>query len=318
MIDVKKELVKRTLKSKETYERSAEVLAAEVVSTVNMPHPFYVAKAKGSKIIDVDGNEYIDLTMGFGPHVLGHAPDFVVDAVKKVTPNGFQVGIHNPHQEPLARLIIDAAPGLEQVVFTNSGSEATLYAIRVARANTGKLKIGLFDGSYHGAHDIVLMDVHRNSPKESPISFPRGGGIPKEMVEQVLMLPYRSPKAFDLIRQHKDELSCVLLEPVQSSNPRLDTKEWMQELREVCQESGVLFIMDEVITGFRLAYGGGQEYFEIQPDIATYGKIMGGGLPVGAVAGSREIMRVFIMDRQAPPLLSINPSAQFSPGDLQW
>lgn len=299
MVDVKEELLKRTVKSKEIFERSAEVLAAEVVSTVAMPQPIYVAEAKGSKIIDVDGNKYIDLTMGFGPHVMGHAPDFVIDAVREALPYGFQVGIHNPRQEPLARLMADAAPGMEQVVFFNSGTEATLFGIRAARAYTGKPKIGTFDGSYHGVHDVVLATVNKKSPREAPVPFARGSGIPEETTNQIIMLPYRQEAAFDLIRQHKDELAVVLLEPVQSSNPRLDTKAWMQQLREVCRECGVLFLMDEVITGFRLTYGGGQQFFEVQPDLATYGKIMGGGMPVGALTGPREIMRVFMADREA-------------------
>jgi glutamate-1-semialdehyde-2,1-aminomutase len=299
MLDVKEELLKRTVKSKEIFEGGAEVLAAEVVSTVAMPQPIYVAEAKGSKIVDVDGNEYIDLTMGFGPHVLGHAPDFVIDAVREVLPNGFQVGIHNPRQEPLARLMVDAAPGMEQVVFANSGTEATLFGIRAARAYTGKPKIGMFDGGYHGAHDVVLAIANKKSPREAPVPYARGSGIPEETTNQIIMLPYREEAAFDLIRQHKDELAVVLLEPVQSSNPRLDTKAWMQQLREVCRECDVLFLMDEVITGFRLTYGGGQQFFDVQPDLATYGKIMGGGMPVGALSGPREIMRVFMMDREA-------------------
>jgi glutamate-1-semialdehyde 2,1-aminomutase len=299
MADVRQELIRRTQKSREIYERSAEVLASEVVSTIDMPHPFYVAEAKGSRITDVDGNEYIDLTMGMGPHVLGHAPDIVVEAVREAAPRGLQVGIHNPHQEPLARLMTSAAPALEQVVFANSGTEATLYAVRAARALTGKTRVGIFDGSYHGVHDYVLANFHRNSPREAPTPFGRGAGIPQATLDQVLMLPYRSDAAFDLIRAEQDDLAVVLLEPVQSSNPRLDTKAWMQELREVCRECGVIFVLDEVITGFRLAWGGAQEVFDVQPDLTTYGKIIGGGTPVGAVAGPRELMRAFTQDRRA-------------------
>ncbi len=306
-MDVRQELIRRTPNSREIYERSAEVLASEVVSTVDMPHPFYVAEARGSRIIDVDGNEYIDLTMGFGPHILGHAPDVVVDAVREAAPRGLQVGIHNPLQEKLARRIVDAAPALEQVVFENSGTEATMVAVRGARAYTGKTKVAVFDGSYHGVHDYVLYTAHRSSARDEPVPHPRGAGLPAETRDQVLMLPYRSRAAFDLIRKHADELAVVLLEPVQSSNPRTDTKEWMQELREVCRESGVLFLLDEVITGFRLAYGGGQEIFDVQPDLATYGKIIGGGMPVGAVAGPREIMRVFTQDRRAHAESGLEP-----------
>ena len=307
MVDVRSELRARTPRSREIHERSASVLAAEVVSTIDMPHPFYVAEAKGARITDVDGNEYIDLTMGMGPHVLGHAPDPIIAAVREAAPRGLQVGIHNPHQETLARLLVEAAPGVEQVVFANSGTEATLYAVRAARAYTGKTRVGIFDGSYHGVHDVVLVNPHRNSPREAPVPHPRGAGVPQETLDHVVMLPYRSTAAFDLIRKHRDELAAVLLEPVQSSNPRLDHIDWTQELREVCRECGVLFVFDEVITGFRLAWGGGQEVFDLEPDLAAYGKIIGGGLPVGAVGGPSEVMRVFTMDRRAQAQSGLEP-----------
>lgn len=298
-MDVRKELIARTAKSKALYAKTKQVLAAETVSTVAMPHPFYVASAHGSHITDVDGNEYVDLTMGFGPHVLGHAPPMVVKAVQEAAPAGLQVGLHNPHQERLARLVTESVPNMEQVIFANSGTEATLYAVRAVRALSGRRKIALFDGSYHGVHDTVLAIPHRSSSREDPVAFPRGAGVPSSTIEDVQMLPYRSRHAFDLIRQHADELAGVFIEPVQSSNPRTDHREWMHELRQVCRESGVLFVMDEVITGFRLALGGGVEYFDIEPDLATYGKIIGGGMPVGAVAGPAEHMRIFTQDRAA-------------------
>lgn len=293
MEDIRAVLESRTRKSQEVYERSHEVLAQQVVNTVRMPYPFYVREAKGSRITDVDGNEYIDLTMGYGPHVLGHAPDFVVEAVKEAADRGFHYGLFSPYQEPLARLLVEASPCADKVVFTNSGTEATMYAIRAARAYTGKTKIAVFDGGYHGSHDYVLVRADGDSPRTEPTFSPMGDGIPHETTDQVIMLPYREEAAFELIRKHKDELALVLLEGVQSSNPRLDHGDFLRELREVCRECDVLFLMDEVITGFRLAYGGAQEMFDVVPDIAAYGKAVGGGLPIGAVAGSAEIMGVF-------------------------
>ena len=290
MIDIKQHLIDRTPKSRELQQRSAEVLAAEIVQTVEMPHPFYVAEAKGSRITDVDGNEYIDLTMGYGPLVLGHAPDEVVAAVQAQAARGLHVGLHNPHQERLARLITEAAPANEEVIFANSGTEATMYAVRAARAYSGKWKIGLFDGNYHGVHDAVLARAETDSPRERPTVAAKGAGVPQQTLDGVVMLPYRSDAAFELIREHRDELALILIEPVQSSNPRMDHVEWMRELREVCRDAGVLFVLDEVITGFRLAYGGGQERFGLEPDLTTYGKAIGGGMPVGAVAGPREMM----------------------------
>ena len=298
-VDARKELIARTPQSRALQERSAEVLAAEMPQTVDMPHPLYVAEAKGSRIVDVDGNEYIDLTMGYGPLVLGHSPEVVVEAVLEQAPRGLHVGLHNPHQERLAWRVTEATEANEEVVFANSGTEATMYAIRAARAYSGKPKVGLFDGNYHGVHDTVLARAGDDSPGDRPTVATKSMGVPPETLEGVLMLPYRREAAFELVREHRDELALVLLEPVQSSNPRMDHVAWMRELREVCRESDVLFVMDEVITGFRLAYGGGQERFGLSPDLATYGKAMGGGMPVGAVAGGREIMSVF--GRGAPP-----------------
>ncbi len=280
-------------KSLAAYQSTHEVVAQEVVNTVDMPYPLYIREAKGSRVIDVDGNEYIDLTMGFGPHILGHAPDVVVSAVKEAIERGSQYGISNPHQDPLARLMVDAIPCAEKMVFCNTGSEAVLYAIRAARAYTGKTKVALFEGGYHGDHDGVLVDIDPDSPVSDPTPLARGSGLPEETMDQIVILPYRHEAAFEIIRRHKDELAVVLLEPVQSSNPRLDCGDFLKELREVCSECGVLFLMDEVITGFRLAYGGAQEYFDVVPDLATFGKISGGGLPIGAIAGPSHVMEVF-------------------------
>ncbi len=293
MEDIKSVLERRLPKSKEVYQRSHKVLAQEVVSTAEMPYPVYLSRAKGSRVLDVDGNEYIDLTMGFGPHVLGHGPDVVVDAMKEAIENGTQVGLFNPYQEPLARLVVEASPSADKVVFCNSGTESTLYAIRAARAFTGKNKIGVFDGGYHGAHDYVVVEVDGGSPRQRPLFHSFGAGIPQETLDQVIMLPYREDEAFDIIRQQKDELAIILIEPVQSSNPRLNCGDFLKGLRDVCRECDVLFLMDEVITGFRLAYGGGQELFDVVPDMSTYAKAIGGGLPIGAIAGRADIMDVF-------------------------
>ena len=282
------------------HEAGVRVLAAHVVPTVDMPLPLYVARAKGSRIWDVDGREYIDLTMGFGTHLLGHAPDSVVEAVSAQAARGLQYGLHNPFQVQLAQLLLEAAPNMDEVVFTNSGTEATMYAVRAARAFTGKTGVAMFDGSYHGVHDAVLAGAVRDSPRDSPLTYAKGDGIPTSTTADVLMLPYRSRAAFDLIRAHKDTLAAVLVEPIQSSNPRIDVGDWLRELRDVCSESGVVFILDEVITGFRLSFGGAQEFFGITADIATYGKALGGGAPIGAVAGKGDIMAVFGPGAQVP------------------
>jgi glutamate-1-semialdehyde 2,1-aminomutase len=168
-----------------------------------------------------------------------------------------------------------------------------MYAFRAARGFSGKDKIGLFDGFYHGAHDYGMWITDPSSPREAPRKLPMGHGIPKAIEDTVTLLPYRHAGAFDLIRRHADELAMVFVEGVQSSNPQPGAGEFLRELREVCRENGVLFGMDEVITGFRLSYGGAQSYFDVTPDLATYGKVLGGGLPVGAITGRADVMEVF-------------------------
>ena len=293
MPDPYKEFVRRTPGSRELYERSRRSIALEVVGTVDMPYPVYISEGSGSRVVDVDGNEYLDLTMGFGSHVLGHAHPEVVAAVKEAVSRGTQFGIHNPYQEPLAELFREAVPCADLVMFCNTGTEATMYGIRVARAHTAKSGIAVFEGSYHGAHDAVLVQTEDGSPRDRPLAVPMGLGIPDSTVEDVLMLPYRHEAAFDLIRQNRDRLAVVLIEPVQGANPTLDCGEFIRDLAAVCRDAGVLLLFDEVVTGFRLAYGGAQEEFGVVPDLAAYGKALGGGLPIGAVAGRADIMRRF-------------------------
>ncbi|MDP6377152.1 MAG: aminotransferase class III-fold pyridoxal phosphate-dependent enzyme [Pseudomonadales bacterium] len=304
MTDIFQELQDMMPASEKVFERNTRVLAQEVVGTILLPYKFYAAEAKGSRVTDADGNEFIDLTMGFGPLLLGHNPDVAVEAARAAVEKAMLLGIPNPYQGELAELLVDAAPCAEQVVFCNTGTEATMYAIRLARALTGKTRIAMFDGSYHGAHDYVIMEGVLEPDPSQPSHRPQGHGVPNATTEQILFLPYRDPRAFELIESNKDELACVLLEPVQSSNPRLDVGPYLRELREVCTRNGVLLILDEVITGFRLGYGGGQERFDVTPDLATYGKILGGGMPIGAVAGPRELMKPFNFFGEDNPIFS--------------
>lgn len=293
MSNLKDKLDLKTPTSNDLYLKSEEVLAQQIVDTVSMPYPVFIQAAKGSKLIDVDGNEYIDLVGGFGPHVLGHAPDVVIDALKEAVDNGVQFGLHNPYQEQFARLLVDAIPCADKVVFCNSGTEASMFAIRAARAFTGRTKIAMFEGGFHGAHDYVLAKVVTSSDADNPDFYSMGQGIPEATQSNTMMLPYLNDQAFNLIRKHADELALVLIEPVQGSNPRLDVGDFLTELVSVCNEAGVLCLFDEVITGFRLAFGGAQEFFGAKPDMAIYGKAPGGGLPLGVIAGRGDIMEVF-------------------------
>ena len=284
-------LAGRTPKSREVHEKSADVLPIEVVPTFRMPTPIYIRSSEGATMTDVDGNTYIDLTMGFGPHVLGHRPKVVEDALHDQLRRGWHFGLHNERQEELAHLIQEAAPFAERTVFCNSGTEATMYGMRAARGFTGKNRVAVFDGCYHGAHDYALVKADPESPRSRPNPKIMGTGVPETIRDDTMMvLPYRDTAAFELIRRHKDELALVMVQPVQNTVPRGDVGPWLKELEEVCREAGVLLLLDEVVTGFRLAFGGGMEYFGVTGDLMTWGKALGGGLPVGALSGRAEVM----------------------------
>ncbi|MEE2980681.1 MAG: aspartate aminotransferase family protein [Pseudomonadota bacterium] len=288
---VRDDLIARTPRSHQINREGSKVLAVEVVPTFEMRHPIYIEKTAGSRVNDVDGNSYIDLTMGMGPHLLGHRPACVVEAMHEQLERNIHVSLHNPLQKDLANLVKDAARCAEQVIFCNSGTEATMYGMRVARGFTDKPKVASFSGSYHGAHDYALVKDDSKSPPSAPTGKAYGRGVPDVINNDTMMvLPYRDERAFDLIREHAHELAVVIIEPVQSSNPRTDAGDFLHGLNDVCRECGVLFMFDEVITGFRIAYGGAQEYFDITPDLATYGKAMGGGMPIGALAGRADAM----------------------------
>ena len=302
-------LAARTPRSAQAKARGSKVLAMEVVQTVTMPHPIYIESATGARVTDLDGNAYIDLTGGFGPLVLGHGPQCVKDAFAEQLERGWHFGIHNARQAELAELLQEAGRCVDTAMFANSGTEATMYAIRLGRAFTNKSKVALFDGSYHGVHDYALVKADSKSPRSRPTTRVLGGGVPDVIKDEtVIMLPYRDPAAFDLIREHKDDLAIVLIEPVQSSNPRLDTGDFLHGLLDVCRESNVLFLMDEVITGFRIQYGGCQEHYDLSPDLATFGKALGGGQPIGAVGGRADVMNSFTGMDGAPYIFTGEPS----------
>ncbi len=298
---VRRKLIARTPKSAEIRFQGEQALGQEIVGTVSLPHPIYVDSAEGPCLTDVDGNEYIDLTGGFGPMVLGNKPSVVEEALHEQVRKGWHFGIPSAPQQHLANIVKEASPCADHVVFCNSGSEATMFAIRAARAFSGKQKVGLFDGSYHGAHDYALVKVDSKSDRSRPAATFLGAGVPSVVADDLTVtLPYRNETAFEIIREQKDELALVMIEPVQSSNPRLDSGEFLHGLKKVCEECNVLFMLDEVITGFRIEYGGCQSYYDIKPDLATYGKAVGGGLPIGAIAGREDIMNTFSGKDGAP------------------
>lgn len=279
-------------KSKELYEEAVNYLPGGVNSPVRAykPYPFFAQKAKGSKIYDVDGNEYIDYCLGYGPIVFGHANDYIVEQSINQLKLGTDYGVPSEKEIALAKEVINRVPCAEMVRFTNSGTEATMSAIRLARGVTGKNKIIKFEGAYHGAHDAVLVKSGSGAAGK-----PDSPGIPEEATRNTILAPFNDENAITkIINENKDEIACIIAEPVMGNIGCVPPKEgYLQFLREITEENNILLIIDEVITGFRISKGGAQEYYDITPDFATFGKIVGGGFPIGAIAGKKEYMEQF-------------------------
>jgi glutamate-1-semialdehyde 2,1-aminomutase len=297
--DVRDELRRLRPRSAELYAAACAVIPSGTVSRARIlpPFPFFAAHGKGSRLVDVDGNEYVDCAMGFGFNLLGHAHPVVVSAVRESVADGIGYGTPHRREVELARLLVDAIPCAGKVTFCNSGSEATLNAIRIARAVTGKSGIAKFEGGYHGWYDAVLgsvgFDPDRGGPVEDPRFVGHSIGVPAENLAHTHVLPFNDDAAFDKIRRLRGELAVVLVEGVQGAGGAIPARrEFLQELRRVCTDSDVLLLVDEIVTGFRLARGGAQEYFGVTADLATYSKAIGGGLPLGVIAGTDEVMRV--------------------------
>jgi glutamate-1-semialdehyde 2,1-aminomutase len=256
--------------------------------------PFFVDRAAGSKIWDVDGKEYIDYVGSWGPAILGHAPKVIVDVVREASAHGLSFGIPNPFEVQLAELICQWMPSIEKIRMVNSGTEAAMSAIRLARGFTGRDKIIKFDGCYHGHADSLLVQAGSGALTHGQ---PDSAGVPKFFADLTISLPFND---VDLVRkafsENKNEIACVILEPIPANAGLYFPKEnFLSSLRDECTRHGALMIFDEVMTGFRVARGGAQEIFGIKPDLTVLGKVIGGGLPVGAFGGRAEIM-----DRLSP------------------
>lgn len=273
------------------YSKAVGLLPGGVSSPVRAfkPHPLYISKGKGSRIWDVDWNEYIDYCMGFGPLILGHAPDAVVEALRKQAELGTLFGAPIEKEVALASMIKKHYPSAEMVRFVNTGTEATMHALRLARAYTGRDKFIKMEGGFHGAHDSVLVKAGSGATTHS---VPDSMGIPVEVTKNTLLVPYNDLDAVRAkLRENRGEVAAVITEPVLGNvGPILPKEGYLKGLRELTEENDVLLILDEVITGFRLAMGGAQELFGVRADITTLGKIVGGGMPIGVFAGSEEIM----------------------------
>ncbi|MCU0248181.1 MAG: aminotransferase class III-fold pyridoxal phosphate-dependent enzyme, partial [Bryobacter sp.] len=253
----------------------------------DMVYPLVSERAKGSKIWDIDGNEYIDLVGGYGVNFFGHSPAFIIDAVKEQLDKTLAIGPQTPLAGEVAKLVCELT-GMERAAFCNTGSEAVLAAIRMARTVTGKTKLATFAGHYHGIFDEVLVKGAGTGAERRPV--PIAPGIPPNKVEDIIVMEYDNPKALDVIRQHADEIALVLVEPVRSRNLDRQPKEFLQALRKVTEELGIPLLFDEIVTGFRSHPGGAQAVFEVRADLATYGKVIGGEFPIGVVAGKKEFL----------------------------
>ncbi len=252
-----------------------------------MIYPIITNKSKGSKLWDIDGNEYVDILNGFGPIMLGHRPDFVQQAIEQQLHEGFEIGPQTLLAGEAAKLICELT-GNERATFCNTGSEAVIAAMRVARTVTGRNKIVFFAGDYHGMFDEVLVKGLKKAGE--PYAMPVAPGIPREKAANVIVLEYGSQEALEWIRKNAGELAAVMVEPVQSRHPNLQPVAFLKELRQVTKDAGACLIFDEVVTGFRVHPGGCQELFGIRADLATYGKVLAGGMPIGVLAGKAEYM----------------------------
>ncbi len=271
-----------------------------------------ISKSYDCYLEDVNGDRYIDTTIGNGTHILGHSSSVVNNAIKEQVDKGILFTTSSDVAYETAELISAAYPTLESVIFCNTGSEATMRAARIARAYTKKNKIAIFSGAWHGGNELFMYD--HNYKYDDYDTNHKSSGVPDCYKEVVIVLPYNTDEAFEIIEKNKNDLAMVIIEPSQGSNPREDMKEFLVRLKSVTSKHEIVLCFDEIITGFRIGYGGCQEYYNIEADLVTYGKTVGGGLPIGVVAGRREIMSVVGGSLQSLPVFmggtfSANPLA---------
>jgi len=287
-------MARKTEQSRKLQKRAEQLIPGGVNSPVRAfravgGDPLYIVRGQGSHIWDADGNEYIDYIGSWGPLILGHVPPTVVEAVISAARNGTSFGASTPTEADLAELVISAFPHMQKVRFVSSGTEATMSAIRLARAYTKRKHIVKFEGCYHGHADALLVKAGSGV---ATLGIPGSAGVPEEFTQFTLALPYNDVDALEqAFKKFRHQIACVIVEPVVGNMGCVPpARGYLEALRAVTSRDKALLIFDEVMTGFRLAFGGAQEMFAIQPDLTTMGKIIGGGLPVGAYGGPSEIM----------------------------
>ncbi|MEC9099856.1 MAG: aminotransferase class III-fold pyridoxal phosphate-dependent enzyme [Pseudomonadota bacterium] len=261
----------------------------------NMASDIVIAKGKEARIWDNHGNEYVDFLLGSGPMFVGHAHPKVTEAVLNQVPNGTTFFANNEHGIKLAEEICAAVDCVDQVRFVSSGSEATLYAMRIARAYRGRDKILKFEGGYHGMSDYSLMSLAPKTLSNFPQAIPDSPGIPEKVSEEVIIAPFNDVEMFkSIVSEHHDQLGAVIVEPFQRLIP--PAPGFLELLREITLQYDIPLIFDEIVTGFRFSYGGAQEFYSVTPDLCSLGKIIGGGFPLPAVGGRADLMQLFDKD----------------------
>ena len=288
--------------SHEWYERAQQSLIEGVNSpsrgaAVYSAGPVVLERGRGSRVWDIDGNEYVDFMMSFGALIHGHAHPKIVEVVSRTMAEGSHFAAATPAEVDVAERFLRMVPTAEAVRFTNSGSEATMLALRLARAHTGRTKFLKFEGHYHGWYDAYCLNGHSHpaeqlGSKENPTRFPDSEGIPASVFDDVVLAPWNDLQALEnILRQHGRELAAMITEPIMANmGCILPHDGYLQRVCELAHQFGALFILDEVVTGFRYAPGGCQQLYGLKPDVSTFGKALGAGFPVGAVAGPRAIL----------------------------
>ena len=282
-------------KSLEAWDKSQQFIPGGVNSPVRNfskvgGNPRFIRRGAGSRVYDIDGNQYIDYVASWGPLILGHADPRVIEAIKGTMVNGTSFGAPTTQETELAEIIVNAVPSIEKVRMVSSGTEATMSAIRLARGYTGRDKLIKIEGCYHGHVDSLLAEAGSGV---ATFGLPECEGIPADFTRHTLVVPFNDANAVRrTIEAHPDQIACLILEPIMGNMGIIPPQDgYLNKLREITSEHGVVLIFDEVITGFRVAYGGAQSLYGVIPDLTCLGKIIGGGMPVGAYGGKEEIMR---------------------------
>ena len=282
-------------KSLEAWDKSQHFIPGGVNSPVRNfskvgGNPRFIRRGAGSRVYDIDGNQYIDYVASWGPLILGHADPRVIEAIKGTMVNGTSFGAPTTQETELAEIIVNAVPSIEKVRMVSSGTEATMSAIRLARGYTGRDKLIKIEGCYHGHVDSLLAEAGSGV---ATFGLPECEGIPADFTRHTLVVPFNDANAVRrTIEAHPDQIACLILEPIMGNMGIIPPQDgYLNKLREITSEHGVVLIFDEVITGFRVAYGGAQSLYGVIPDLTCLGKIIGGGMPAGAYGGKEEIMR---------------------------